>query len=72
MMYWNFKNVLPSNILPIKVLYMYMNMFHPLQALYLGDKRTLLGLFRNVYRGFTAGNRVFLATRSQENVSFQQ
>ena len=40
----------------------------------LGDKRTLFGLFRHVYRGYTVGNGVFLATRqrSQENVSFQQ
>ena len=29
----------------------------------LGDKRTLFGLFRHVYRGFTVGNGVFLATR---------
>ena len=41
---------------------------------HLGDKRTLFGLFRHVYRGYTVGNGVFLATRqrSQENVSFQQ
>ena len=29
----------------------------------LEDKRTLFGLFRHVYRGFTVGNGVFLATR---------
>ena len=28
-----------------------------------GDKRALSGLFRYVYRGFTVGNGVFLATR---------
>ena len=31
--------------------------------IHLGDKRTLFGLFRNLYRGFTVGNGVFLATR---------
>ena len=28
-----------------------------------GDKHTLSGLFRYIYRGFTVGNGVFLATR---------
>ena len=34
-----------------------------LARLELGDKRTLFWLFRHVYRGFTVGNGVFLATR---------
>ena len=41
---------------------------------HLGDKRTLFGLFRHVYRRYTVGNGVFLATRkrSQANGGFQQ
>ena len=34
-----------------------------LRSINLGDKRTLFGLFRHVYGGFTVGNGVFLATR---------
>ena len=36
---------------------------------FLGDKHTLFGLFRHVYRSYTVGNGVFLATRQR---CFQQ
>ena len=36
--------------------------FYFAAILNLGHKHTLFGLFRHVYRGYTVGNRVFLAT----------
>ena len=45
------------------VKWFYMVLGKTKQLLGLGDKRTLFGLFRHVYGGFTVGNGVFLATR---------